>query len=512
MSTGTLPAIYSSTIPAWGNDQKQMALAYLFLFGRAPDTTGLNYWISQTPGSSGTKTFVDSFKTLHAGIDSSYLEPINLPSGAGKDFFADIYVYVLGRAKPDELDDPDNGNPSGIRYWGEQLDNYSSPPLPTESTLGGKRARICQQVYDILANSPPPSDLSYNRFLMLEAVVRAQLYYNRVLSFQTSETVMRMVVGTSASFDDAMSVVTSLIINNNSAPTNQWFKSYTQSGIAADDGTAYYDNFATNSTTMHKYLAWWNRAGDLLLAHAFLPSGFGSVGSNTQRCVISLHGGGWRGATIERLQSYKVLLAGAGAAPVVLSPAFRCTRYQNIHPDAYNDLVDFKAIVEASASIFRINTAKISYFGESSGGHLALLLGSKVNAGRVFSLYAPVDLTNLTVSQYPGYAPSGDLRPYINYYTGEDCTDGTAGTNEVAASPYSQWSNARTTVFQLWHGNHDSLVPVANATDFESHVNASSSGKITVQIVTNGGHGFDSDSDHSIRNNVVSAANTMFNV
>ncbi len=515
MSKGTLPSVFATTIPAWNNDQKQVALAYLFLFGRAPDTAGMNYWIGQTPGSSGSKTFVDAFRTLHNALGTSYFEPVNVPEGGGLYFFQDIYVHVLGRAVPDELNNLPSA-PSGIQYWGKTLNEYSTPPRLAESTLGGKRARVCYDIYNILAANPAPDDLAYNRFLILEGVVRAQLYYGRDLSYQTSETITRMVVDTTTSFDDAMSVVTSRIINNSTPPTNQWFKNYTQSVIAAEAIVSRYDNFATNNTKIHKYLAWWNRNGDLLLAHAFLPASFASISSNTQRCVISLHGGGWRGATIERLQSYNTLLAGASAVPVVLAPAMRLSRYSYIFPAAYNDLEDFKALVEASATMLRINTAKISYFGESSGAHLVLLLGSKVNAGRVFSLYAPVDLTNLTVSQYPGYDSSpADLRPYINYFTGENCADGSAGSNEIAASPYHQWSNARTTVFQLWHGDHDGLVPVANATSFQNHLNASSSGKITVHIVTNGVHGFDDPIDatnptHATRNEVVAAANAMF--
>jgi len=50
------------------------------------------------------------------------------------------------------------------------------------------------------------------------------------------------------------------------------------------------------------------------------------------------------------------------------------------------------------------------------------------------------------------------------------------------------------------------LVSVANATSFQNHLNASSSGKITVHIVTNGVYGFDDPT----RNEVVAAANAMF--
>ena len=495
MSKGVLPAIYTSTIPAWGNDQKQVALAFLFLFGRAPDTGGLNYWIGQTPGTSGSKTFFDALATINDQTASVYLEPINAPNGAGAAFMQDIYVYVLGRALPDELDNPPS-NPSGIDYWGDQINNA------TEPTLGGRRANICNIIYNILAASPAPDDLAYNRFLMLEAVVRAQLFYNRDLGYQTSETVVRMVVGTTASFDDAMSVVTDFVINNNTKPTSQWFKTYTQSSIASESVTAYYDNFSTNGTTIHKYLAWWNSSGDLLQAEAILPSGFGSVTSNTLRCVISVHGGGWRGATIERLQSYNVKLAGATAAPVVLSTAVRLSRYSYFAPSAYDDLVDFKTLVESSPSIgiFRINTAKISYFGESSGGHLVLLLGSKSDVGRVFSLYAPVDLTGLSVSQYAAF------QPYISSYTNETYGTIPAGSVSTASSPYSQWTSNRTTVFQLWHGDTDDVVSYANATSFETLINDSS--KITVHTVSGEGHGFSLSTQAS----VVAAANTMFNI
>lgn len=505
LSLGSLPPIYSGTIAPWSNNRKQMSLAYLFLLGRVPDIGGLDYWIGEAKTTFGvtgdTLTFSQCFRRLHQGLEGLLIEPVDNGFGSGLFFMKDIYVHVLGEAFED-IDrnaNPVNVTRDAVEYWGTQIDdNDGGEDDGTPLLLRESRANVCDAVLSILLGGG--NDLATNRFLILEAAVRAQIHVNKDLSYQSAETVTRMVVGTTASFDDAMSVIDNYIINNNTKPSNAWFKTYSQAGIVAESVDAY-DESAPSSTNIkkHKYLAWWNRNSDLLLVHAFLPSGFSSVTTNTLRCVVSLHGGGWRGGTIERIQDYNVRIADASAAPVVLSPEYRRTRAPGqTYPAANNDLVDFKALIEGNPTLFRLNTSKISYFGESAGGNLVMWLGSTQNVGRVCSLSAVVDLTNNTSTQL------SKIRPFIDSFTGESSTNGTNNTNEIAASPYHQWSSTRTTDFQVHHGDDDNLVPAGNADVFKLLTGS----KTTKYIYYDALHIFGGTDKSS----VISRANAMFNI
>jgi hypothetical protein len=380
-SIGTLPTYVVNT-PALSVTEMSVTKAYLALFGRAPDLDGLNFWSSSLGANA---TVARAVNVISDGVKLSYLSPVGVGNAEYVEY---IYSYILGKSIEDDR--------GGVLYWTGQLD---SGAFATRGDFVNSLLIAAENTQEVYSH-----DMFKNRMLAVESASRLQKSRNRALNYQDTQALVRRVTNTLVSYNDAMTDMNNLT-NGIASPVLKWDQNYSSSSVLAGAVSLIGSNVKN-----HKYLVWYNRSGQMMLAHAFLPSNF-STGTNFP-AVITVHGGGWRGGFIEKLQRYNTSLSESNAKYVVLAPVYRLSSYTYTSPSMQNDVDDFIQLVKSSASIFKINTAKIGLFGESSGGHIINLLGSKKNLGCISSLYPPSDLPNSASS----------LVPYVNYYVGTNAS------------------------------------------------------------------------------------------
>lgn len=455
--TGVLKSYVTSTT-ALTAAELNIARAYLILFGRSPERAGLAYWLGEIGSMASIETATDGINAAIAGAYILDYAPSVMVARMFHGLFGKVYAE----------------DPGGQDYWAARIAGGLE-------TLGSTTTALVSAALGI---SGYHADTMRNRFLVLESICRLQAAHSRDLSYQTARSIILRVDGTLASYDDAMEDVHRLLVLGTANPTNAWDKSYTASTFLADCRTP--DNTAIRQ---QRRLVWYNRAGDMMLAVAYLPSNFESASEH--RGIIGLHGGGWRQGYPEVIYDYATALAGSGTDPsyVVICPQYRLTSYGYNNPNLEEDVEDFwNLLADSSSSFLKLAAGKVGLFGESAGGHLACMLGSTIDAHRVLALYPPIDLRG-------DPAVSAGLDPYVDYFAP------TSGEKD-AASPSLVWSSARTTKFQLWHGNSDSFVPPAQTTAFDTAVGAN----CATRFRAGEGHGFTS----SVKAEVIADAITFF--
>ena len=455
IGVGTLPSYVTSTA-ALTTGEMSVAIAFLTLFGRPPDKDGLAYWVGQVGSSASVATAVDTIKTAISGSDI-------LDSDNGVTI-ALMYYHLLGKTVEDD--------PAGQAYWVSLLNS------------GTSFGNIVNTVYSIINGiSDYYADTMKNRVLALEAVCRLQKAQNYSLSIQDSRSAVLRVDGVIGSFDEAMVDIYRLLVNRVASTALSWGKSWNSTSFASN--ARLYNN---SSIMQCRNVVWYNREGNMMLATFYLPSNFTAI--STHHTIVALHGGGWRQGYPEKIYSYCTALAsGINPSYVVAAPTYRLTAYGFTSPSPENDVQDFYGLLD-SATFIRQGTKAPSMFGESSGAHLACLVGSKINASRVFAIYPPIDLTGAT-------SVSALLDKYADYYTPNSIL-------QTAASPNLVWTSARTTKFELWHGTSDPLVPSEESTTFDNVVGTNCN--VTLKIGE--GHGFTTP----VRAEVVFAARAFFNI
>lgn len=422
--------------------QWNVARAYLCVFGRSPDTSGLNYWA----GLSSAGTFANACNALLASANS-----ITAVDPAASVLSAQLYVNLLGRSGVED--------PAGIAYWATQITNTSY-------------GEVCAQVLGILATATGfTGDLVRHRLYTLESVCRLQIAYSRDLNTDDSRTAV-VRVEDSTTYDEAMADIYTLLVTGAASPTNAFDKTWTSITLNTAARTT------DNSTIKHaRNIVWFNRAGRMMRAAVYLPATFTT---GTHRALILWHGGGWRLGWPEQVEWLANAMAGStGQSYVVICPSYRLTPFGTVSPGQQQDAQDILALVKANSSVLRCDSVKVGLMGESSGGHLASLVGSTQDAWRVHAMYPPIDLRGSP-------AVSTGLDPYVNYYA-------STSTLKSNASPQVQWTSARTTLFKLWHGDADTFVPSSQSINFQTLAGS----KCTVQIVSGEGHGFSSTTQAS---------------
>ena len=448
-ATGTIKSYVSSTA-ALSVGESNITKAYLAVFGRCPDRSGLAYWVS-TLGSSVSMTV--AVNALVAFVASSYV--LDTDTGVSISL---LFHHLLGKVKEED--------PDGWNYW------------VSVKSSGASYGSVAESMF-IASDSASgySADLMRNRVLAAESAVRLSKAYGRDLSVQTSSAAVLRVRGDVASYDAAMVDLRRLLVLGIASTPLSWGTSYSSGSII--NGAVAIDR---SQFRQFRNLVWYNRDGDMMIATVYLPPTFAIVAQH--KAVIALHGGGWRQGYPEVIYRYCTSLA---SSFVVVAPTYRLSAAGYPSPAPENDVADFWGLLN-SATFLKLYSGKIGIFGESSGGHLGCLLGAKQNVPRVLALYPPINLTGST-------AVSAGLDPYVDYYT-------TNSSLQSAASPNLVWTAARTTNFKLWHGTSDTLVPSSQSGQMDSAVGA----LCTVVYRTGEGHGF----SEAVRKEVVTDAISYF--
>ncbi|MBC3873150.1 prolyl oligopeptidase family serine peptidase [Undibacterium flavidum] len=517
-ATATMPPV-AAAYPAPSTQQMYVARAYFMLFGRIPDTSGLNYWVSRVAANNGT-TFIDTVNVISREAAGARLAPIvgyvdstgtvtdpNIGTcststpGPWDELVEYVYANALGRAAEDE-----NlaSSTEGIRYWQCQA-------------RFGAYGKNTGQMLDAISNSAASDPIYSNRLVFLEAAVRLQLGRGRSLNYHDSNTILVRVRGTNNSFNDAFDVLNQLTNGMPVSANVHWeiptSGAYTRSNISTnssplprleksiDDGLT-----SISGGSVHKYLVWYNRSGRMMLAHAFLPQNY-QLSGVYYPTIVSVFGGAWRGGLIEKLQRFNTSfirttpLAGgtAGNNFIVLAPSYRLTSnlYYSSTDSAKNnmpqeDIDDFISLVKRpeTMTMLGVDTSKVSLFGHSSGGHILNLLGSTKNMGRIATL-APV--SNLAITNNTN---TSALIPYINYYTDAQQYGTWGGTT----SPINAWLlNKPLTSFFIQHGT-DQLVYQAQSKAFRDQAISNNSNNVQACNSNSGHIFFESYSDPNVNN------------
>lgn len=451
--TGTLPAWVTSTT-ALTSAQRAVMRAYWLLIGRVPDRAGLAYWVALLGGGVTVAQAVDA---IAANLGSTLA--IDTAPAA---IIAMVYWAAFGKV-PEE-------DPSGQQYWlGEMMGAAKSA------------GTVAQEIFDAgSVASGWHGDTCRNRSLLLEAAMRIQISQSYDLDVADSRAILLRVEGAISSYQAALNDLYRLVVDKTPSNPLTWGAVWTTNSFL-DECRGH----ANTATMQHRRLVWYNRAGEMMLAYAVLPLNF--AGGTGYPVVILWHGGGWRIGWPAQPYWYAERIASI-ASCVVVVPSYRQSVDGWQTPAPEHDVADMLALIKSAASNWlKRDAGRVGMMGESSGGHLACLVGSQQDVWRVFALYPPIDLTGT-----PAVSP--DLAAYVGYYA--------SPANRAAASPNLVWTGARATRFELWHGNADTFVPAAQSAAMKAAVGAN----CTVNYRVGEGHGF----SPAVKAEVVSAAQSFF--
>jgi acetyl esterase/lipase len=441
---------YVNSTGAWSAEQQNMSIAFWALFGRVPERAAVAYWVGYVGSGATVAQCVDA---LAGAIDGQLIL-----DGDNKVRVALIYHHFMGKEVSEDAE--------GQAYWTEQLNGGMSLGTFTSSIATAANGA-----------SGFHGDTFRHRLMTLESAFRLQAHHGVDLSIADSRVCVLRVVWSVASYESAMSDIYRLLVLQQASEPSTWAQGMTPQQLF-DEGRVY----AGSSIRQHRYLVWYNREGNMMLATAFIPANF--LYTAQHRGIVALHGGGWRIGYPEIIYQYCVDFA---PDYVVLAPAYRMTPYATTAPGPDDDVADFYALVY-SAPRFKLFPGKLGIFGESSGGHLACLVGAIYDIPRVFALYPPIDLRG-------DPSVSADLNVFSDYYAPSDAIKSHASANV-------RWTPGRLTRFQLWHGTADTLVPSA-----QTGLMVSTAGAYCVARYLSGeGHGF----SMSGRASVLAAAKRFF--
>ncbi len=213
--------------------------------------------------------------------------------------------------------------------------------------------------------------------------------------------------------------------------------------------------------------------------------------------VVMIHGGSWhRGGRYEMgLTRWAGYLASAGLA--VVSIDYRLAP-ETTYPDSFQDVVDAVDWCVEQAEALGADTERIGLWGDSAGGHLALLLassqtrtdfpGPRLCAGAerlraVVAWYPPTDLRDLHDLAARGVAGSG----MVSGFLGADPEQDPARWRE--ASPLEQ-AHADAPPALLLQGTRDVLVPHWHTERYAERL-AELGARHELHVVEGGVHGFE---------------------
>jgi acetyl esterase/lipase len=213
--------------------------------------------------------------------------------------------------------------------------------------------------------------------------------------------------------------------------------------------------------------------------------------------VVMIHGGGWhQGGRFDMgLTRWAGYLASGGMA--VVSIDYRLAPATS-YPHSFQDCIDAVDWVVEHAGELGADPERLGLWGDSAGGHLALLLCTSQTRGgfsgpqlrhggerlhAVVAWYPPTDLLRLHRAETRGQLAAGTVRSFV----GSDPDADPERWREV--SPIEQL-HARIPPTLILQGTRDLLVPQTQATSFadkSSHLGAA----CELRVVAGAVHGFD---------------------
>jgi acetyl esterase/lipase len=241
-------------------------------------------------------------------------------------------------------------------------------------------------------------------------------------------------------------------------------------------------------------------AGGPLHVDVYRPiplTGADAWGAGRAPLVVMIHGGGWHqgGRYQMGLSRWAGWLAGAGLA--VASIDYRLAPATS-YPDSFQDCLDAIDWCVAHADELGVDAARVGLWGDSAGGHLALLVatsqtrsdfaGPRLATGgqrlaAVAAWYPPTDLERLHRAASRSQAGGGIVRDFV----GVDPEADPARWREV--SPVHQL-HAGAPPTLILQGTRDLLVPHSQATAYAERATERGA-RCELHVVEGGVHGFE---------------------
>jgi acetyl esterase len=186
---------------------------------------------------------------------------------------------------------------------------------------------------------------------------------------------------------------------------------------------------------------------------AHIPEGKGPFPA-----VILVHGGGWTHGhkTVNFVQALFPVLDQTGMVWFTID--YRLAP-RHPYPAALQDVEAAVAWVKKNARKYSVDPKRIALMGESAGGHLVNLAGTRNRVGvkAVVCFYGPIDMLTFS-KRFEAEPPKGDMRDFFNITAWDDAAHKTL----TDASPRT-WINSGTPPFLIIHGTKDAAVPYEQA-------------------------------------------------
>ena len=200
-----------------------------------------------------------------------------------------------------------------------------------------------------------------------------------------------------------------------------------------------------------------NPGGEALHADVYLPESAAPV-----PVVIAIHGGGWRVGSRDSYRHLGQLLAGRGYA--VFSIDYRLVRKeQNRYPAAVDDVRAAVKYVREHAAELNVDPKRVILMGDSSGGHLAALVGltERPAVQAVVGIFGVYDLAG----QWQHDLASRPNDNITQLFLGASLVENRQLYFDASPLSYVTTANAGPAFLLTW-GTHDDIVDPAQSEAF----------------------------------------------
>ncbi|MEI7904965.1 MAG: alpha/beta hydrolase, partial [Candidatus Firestonebacteria bacterium] len=206
--------------------------------------------------------------------------------------------------------------------------------------------------------------------------------------------------------------------------------------------------------------------------------------------IIIIHGGGWYKGDKEDFSELAGVFVSGGYAVASVNYRFFT---EKVFPACLQDCIAAVKWLKENSGKYGLNDAKIGLFGDSSGGHLALMTAFAGegagfgNCGRVQAVAVWYPVTDILMY----YAKNPKLNKGLMGKTPEENPE-----EYKRASPVNYASKENPPVFLL-HGEQDKVVPIKHSEKLAELLKDAGAGVLFLRV-KNAGHGFGPGSNSNI--------------